>query len=201
MRFPLKITLLPLGVSTFFIYMRPTLSIIFPSIDSKSNIYAGAPHALSFQIYLIYLIIGYLVSQGSFKKLGLKTILLYFFLFSTISILMIMLTQKNGNFYDFDYNNLFLLLMTTFAFESISRIHIKKKWLKFLFTSFAKKSFGIYFIHIILMEYLFTRFDWSDVSRRLRFIIFEFGTILASYLIISLLAKNKKIAKWLFMIK
>jgi len=200
-RLPLKTTLLPLGIITFFIYMRPTLNIIFPKVNSKNNIFDAVPYSISFLFYLIYLIIGYLVSQGSFKKLSSKFILFSFFSFLVASILMVMISQRNGNFYDFNYKNLFLLLMTTFAFEILSRIQIKKERMKSLFKSISKKAFGIYFIHIILMEYLFTQFDWSSFSYRSRFIIFEFGTILASYLIISLLAKNKKIAKWLFMIK
>lgn len=99
------------------------------------------------------------------------------------------------------YSSPGILLTAAFIFAYLKR---KEKYFirfKDAFAYLSKISFAIYFVHIVIMEFINWNFTFSNMHSCFKMILLEVISILGSLLIISIFSKNKICKKYLFMIK
>lgn len=101
--------------------------------------------------------------------------------------------------YNYEFAGLFLCCC--FLFEGIRR---KAHWfrrLQGLVTYLSQISFGIYFVHIMIMECLNWYLDLSMLRRPEKLFFLELVSVGGSILVIALLSRVKVLKKYLFMMK
>ena len=99
------------------------------------------------------------------------------------------------------YSSPGILLTAAFIFAYLKR---KEKYFirfKDAFAYLSKISFAIYFVHIVIMEFINWNFTFSNMHSCFKMILLEVISILGSLLIISIFSKNKICKKYLFIIK
>ena len=158
-----------------------------------------------FSMYVVYLLIGYFISQkgllSKFRTWQLTLLLCISFIAFT-AFQFWFFTRE----YDFvvgnKYRSVFTCLISVFSFELIRRMRVSE-WLANITSKLARISFGIYFVHICIVYAvlaLFEHFSWS-VPKLAMCLILETVSFFGSILIISILKKSKFLAKNLFVIK
>lgn len=93
-----------------------------------------------------------------------------------------------------------ILICAVFLFELFRRFSERLRLLRSWITCLSKISFGIYFVHIVIMESLNWYADWS-LRPAVRMAVLEIVSFGGSILMIWLLAKIPVCKKYLFMIK
>ena len=148
-------------------------------------------------VYVIYLIMGYVVKKGSFKKIPLS-LMIVLLVFGAAGIIMFNVT---ANYYGgAKYTNIFLLIFSVSAFELLSRIPLKGQRSDGAFDvlrSVAKYSFSIYILHCIVIAVINPMVQSIVDNRILQILILWIFGLIVSYLVSVLLSKIPKVGKFL----
>ncbi len=153
--------------------------------------------------YYLYVLLGYWIGKGGLKKLKTTTIIAV----TGISFLVCCGFQfwaysRPANYlvaYDFPL----MPLLTGFLFELLRRSAERFRKLERPITGLARFSFGIYFLHIVIMTTLVTLLsDWQVVLLRpVRLLVLETVSVGLSIVLILPLSKIKFFRKYVFLIK
>ncbi len=152
-------------------------------------------------MYMLYILCGYAISKGALKRLSTKAVFA-----GAIGLLVFLCAYQIFAFsreytYRIAYDNSVLLLWGCFVFEALRRKGELLQFAKRSITYLSTISFGIYFVHIILMEAMDWTLQFNGFTRPAKFIVLEFVSFFGSILLIWLLSKNKHLKRYLFMIK
>ena len=167
---------------------KPTIPTVLDDMNTPS-------------LYLIYIFVGYCISKGVLNKINDWIILLLAITtFVTCCIYQFYAYYMPQN-YLVAYSSPGILITAIFTFEFLRR---KEHWFKMfsgIFAYISKISFGIYFVHIVIVQLFVWHFDFSAWALPLKMIFIEVVSVGGSILIISLFSRIKLLKKYLFMIK
>lgn len=197
---------LPLLVVLVFGFIVPNIDDTLFLIDENMYLYSSVNYANIFSIYMPYLIIGYMIRDGLLDKFSCSKII-----FGTVSMLLITIMYtfwyaEHESYFDVSYYSIFVVLLSALIFEIIRRLgryfddaDLSKNFK--LISYISKISFAIYFIHIIIMEYI--RFNIVSISDSdiIDFVFYDVASVILSILIIYVLSNVKILKKYLFMLK
>ena len=159
-----------LDVTKYFLFLSFLFTFLFPmllkiSIIPKIEYLNQAYHNTNFYLtlgYSSYFVLGYYLSQVQFSKFWKKVIyILGIFGFFFTAVLTIVFSLQNGQpFTDFyDYFSI------TVLFESVAMfVFVRYNYVKFKFFGgfrrltfwLSKCSFGVYLVHVLVLEKLFS---------------------------------------------
>ncbi len=186
-------------------------SFVMTDLNTVLSGIKGASTALSFSLsssnvfslYAIYILAGYFISRGLLNNVRSSLIWIGFiasFLF-TCGIQFWLFGLKVDVI--ISYPSFLLLLCSVFLFELIRRAKLNNSLLYGCAAKLAEISFGIFFVHICIMdgmEVVMNRY-MSQTRYLPRFLILEFVSFFGAILIIQILRRNHWMAKNLFGIK
>ena len=146
-----------------------------------------------FSMYVVYLLLGYyLVHLSGLKRFKTKTIICFGILsFSAYCLFQFWIFTKEYD-YTIGYNSIFPMLVSVCVFELLQRSNYSAI-IKKITAELARISFGIYFIHICIMEGLVVVLDYTgwNITYLYRFLFLELLSFLGSVVIIITLDKIK----------
>ena len=200
--FNLKSLKYPMGLVFILMFIIPTLNIILKTFKLEQY---GNLLDVSFLggTYGIYIISGYLISNGIIKKIKTRWIIIISIMFFVFSC-GIQIYEYNHNIaYNIWYNSPFIFLCTFNLFELFTRINTGKIHTKFMniFTYISKISLAIYFIHIIVEMILSKYIKMFKVCNPVKILILFEISFIFSVLIIWLFSRIKLIKTKILLIK
>lgn len=155
-----------------------------------------------FSIYLVYMILGYYVGKDElFINCSTKTV----FLLAILSYLFCCMYQyyayiRPSN-YLVSYDFIGILICSLSTSEFIKRTEKYYSKIEKIVMYISKIAFGIYFLHIVLMEFLNKYFDFGSISYIGKLVVLELISVGGSILIIWLLSSISFFKKYVFLIK
>lgn len=197
--FSIKTLKIPIIVLLFIYSILPTFNIIF-RIFNINEWYNLIDVSFLGGKYGFYLISGYYLNKKVLKNV--KTWILtainaiVFFLACGIQFL----SFENGIEYNIWYDSIFIIICSIMLFELLTRINIKGK-VKNVYIYISKISFGIFFVHeIVLSLYDLLKID-IIMKKSIQTCILFVMVFLISILFVELLSKIKILRKKLFLLK
>lgn len=196
-----KYFILPMTIAVLSGMVVPLFNAVLDAAGSDYLINFALSIADLFSLYLIYILLGYFISQGLLKKLSdvfVITAAIVSFLLTCAFQFWIYTTDSN---YIVRYDSLLLAICAVFLFEALRRIKNNKGENKIV-TEISKISFAIYFIHIFIMtvlEKVLYRLPFDN--KLINMIALEVGSFVGSVIIIEIFKRIPVIKKHLFMIK
>ncbi len=201
-----KYFLIPSTIVIFCSFILPDLNGILKGIGLNFTLETKLLSANIFSMYIIYLLLGYYISNGFLSKIK-NRFLWCFLIFSFICFCILQIWFYSIDF-DFvvakGYHSIFPMFISVILFELFRRYKEGKiKLLETISTKLSIISFGIYFVHICIMDGLCTIIKYYQINITFlwKFIFLELVSFLGSILIIKLCCKNKVMKKYLFNIK
>lgn len=184
---------------------------VIPSINAVLNL-AGFDYAIEFSPsyygassnlsgYILYVCVGHWISQGGLDRvstwlLAAGCVLLFA---GTCYVQYHAYAQPANYLASYDFFGIVLGSMITF--ELIRRGARFLRSLKRPIAYLSKISFGIYFVHILIMSLLYWYTDIGWGSRTLTLFLYEFLSIGCSVIFIAVLSQAPVLKKYMFMIK
>lgn len=193
--------LIPLSiayVSAFFIpNLNRFLQLIFGDVNQR--IFFGLSITNLFSKYIIYIVIGKWIADQSLKKIHNSVVVLGpVLLVGLMSIYQFWAFSKPGN-HIIEYESTGVLLIAALLFECFRRYEKKfVRWKKTV-VLLSDISFGIYFVHVCIMQGLQVLLP-HRVEYLMRFTILEVISFLGSVIVIQVLRKEQKLSRILFRI-
>ena len=185
------------------------VSMVVPFISNLLGLLGkpGLTNALEgghlFSFYYIYILIGYWIGKGGLEKLKTCTVVLV-----TVGTFLICCGYQHWAYsrpmdYLVSYDFPLLPVCAGFLFELLRRCADGMKKLEKPVTGLARISFGIYFVHIVIMSVLVVLLDrlMPGMYRPVRLIVLEVLSVGMSIGIIWPLSKIKVFKQYLFLIK
>ena len=201
-----KYFLIPAIIVIFCSFILPDVNGILKGIGLSTTLETKLLSANVFSMYVVYLLFGYYISNGALEKIKTKTLcLLLSISFISFCALQIWFYSLEYDFVVADgYRSIFPMIIAIMLFELIRRYkNGKVKILETLSTKLSTISFGIYFVHICIMEGLGTIIKYFNFNITLlwKFLFLEIISFLGAVLIIKLCCKNRIMKRYLFNIK
>ena len=152
-------------------------------------------------VYMVYVFVGFCMSKDLLIKLNDWVVFTLFVTsFGSACYYQYYAYSMPSN-YLVEYQSPAFVLSALFLLEFLKRKEqIFKKFAK-TFIYISKISFGIYFIHIIIVEFLNNYIDFTAWRYPVKMLFLELASVGGSIIIIALLSKIKIFKKYLFMIK
>lgn len=194
------VLLLPAGIVAVNSVILPALNAFF-SMHDLPTYSSKLQEAHLFSILYLYVLGGYFISQGCLSRLSdwLVRLIAYGSFILSCAYQFYCYAQP-VNYLVMDVFPL-VYVCGFFVFELIRRkAHLLSK-LQSPMTYLSTISFGIYFLHVILLNLLTVFMDFSGWNQALKMYFLEAVTVLGSVLIIALLSQIKLLRKYLFMMK
>ena len=202
---PHRVFLLPIIFILIHSYVIPDVSAFLNGFQLKSYLSSALTAGNLFSMYAVFLLIGYWIGEGRLDSIPTTGIaagfLVFFFLMSGLQLWLF--SSPSDLIVEQDYRSFLLFAASICLFELLRRSKGVKKKLQSVCEYLAEISFGIYFVHICIMEginILVARF-LPGVRRFGKFFVLEFVSFFGAVLIIQILRKNKTIGLWLFGIR
>lgn len=197
--FSIKTLKIPMIFLIFVYSILPTLNIIF-RIFNINEWYSLIDVSFLGGKYGFYLISGYYINKKVLKnsKTWILTAIngIAFFLVCGIQIL----SFENEIEYNIWYDSIFLLICSITLFELLTRIKIKSK-IKNIFIHISKISFGIFFVHEIVLSLLGLLNKDIAMKKSVQTCILFIMTFGICICIVELLSKIEILRKRLFLLK
>lgn len=192
--------LIPAALVALSSFLIPNINAFLALIGQSYQLHFEIDAEHLFSPYLLYLVTGYYISRGALRRLGGGWVLAGCFgsLAALCGYQYFAISRPLS--YEIGYHSVGMLILAIFAFEAIRRfLDRDAAFVRYI----AKISFGIYFVHIILMGGLAKGLDHFRITmaKPLRLIVLEAASMVGSVLIIWLLSKFKWGKKYLFLIK
>jgi Uncharacterized protein conserved in bacteria len=187
----LRLPLLVFGIYTF--------GVAF--FDVISNALLGEALSLKFSTgfsggtYGIYILLGYLIKNGSFKKVHPTILLLLVFASIGAGALFQMWSYAHEIKYNIWYDSPIILVGSTSIFVLLSRI-------KFSFesrvTSFMSyHSFGVYLVHLMILRIIKPRIHACDMILPLKVLLLWALSLVITYALVWLISRIPKVGKYI----
>ena len=198
--------LIPMAIVVFCSFVLPDVNGFLNSLGIEETLETKLESANVFSMYVVYLLLGYFISNGALGKFRMSTVAMaaaaMFLAFCAFQF------WFYAQPYDFcvanGYRSIFPLLVAVPTFELLRRWRIREDGRFARVThELAVISFGIYFVHICIMEGLFALITTYglDINYLARFLVLEIVSFVGAALIVDIGRKNKVVAKYLFGIK
>lgn len=197
-----KLLFLPVGLLYTVAMVMPFVNHLLVLLGLKGFDSPLGEHYL-FSFYYIYIIVGYLIGQGALAKLKTSVV-------ATVTALSFFLccgyqlwAYSRPVDYLVAYQFPLLPVCAGFLFELLRRMADRAKKLEKPVTCISRISFGIYFVHIVIMTGLSAILDRyaPGLLRPVRLTVLEVVSVGASIAVILSLSKIKVFRKYLFLIK
>lgn len=195
-----KAMYLPLTVVFLISMVLPFINIIL-EFNGQSQMASELSTSNLCSMYYLYIFAGYAVSCGVLSKMrdwAVAALSLITFGFCCAFQLYAYAQPMN---YLVSYNFPIILMCSVFTFELIRRKADLFNNIQSVITYLAKRCFGIYFVHIVIMELLNWYMSFEGWYRPVKLVFLEAVSLCGSILIIILLSQIKVCRKYLFMIK
>ena len=186
-------------------------SFILPDINLGLRI-LGYDHVLAtqlqsgfiFSMYAVFLLCGYYINRGVLTRI--KTYVLLIVLgCAFVAYCGVQLWTYSLDFdYVIGYESVFPLIISVCLFELLRRIRVgDKNRIRKAATELSRISFGIYFIHICIMEGLWYLIDYKhwQIVYLTKFVFLEGVSFFGAVAIIQVFRRNKWISKHILGIK
>lgn len=187
---------------SFLPYLINIFSLFFEFTLNISPIAFGLDFTPLGGVFLAYVIIGYIIYN--LKLYRFKKIIMIISLFSFLFIVLLQtclfklgLTNYNIILW---YTDPFILIVTIGLFYLFcSKKNMStQSFCQSFFYQISIKSFAIYFIHYPVLIILYQLFEYLPINLIIRSIFLTIFTFTCSYIISSILMKNKKVSLILF---
>lgn len=154
-----------------------------------------------FSMYFLYVLTGYWISQGGMNRLKTWMIAAGAVLSFAFCWAFQYYACGKPETFNLDYDFAMLLVCAAFFFELFRRAapHIKRG--RRVITYLARISFGIYFVHILIMSYLEWHVYYHGWPRPAAMLFLEAVSVGGSIVVIALLSRIPICRKYLFMMK
>lgn len=198
---PKKIIMIPMAATLIYYYLIPTLNDILCGLGSSTF---SVQEDVILPQYLLIVVVGYLISKGVLKNLN-KYLLMLGAVFSfavSVGIQMFLFSQKPDVILRYEFVGFFVCAF--FLFEIFRRYSDRIAGIRPAVEGLSKISFGIYFVHIIIMEILrATTYSFlaTKISQPMILIYLEVVSFIGSIIFIKLVSLIPKAKKYLFMIR
>lgn len=150
---------------------------------------------------MLYVLIGYWISIGGLKRLRKELVACLAGAAFIVCCIFQLYAFSRPNNYLVAYDCSFILITSMFLFEFIRRCKEPERIIKRCITYISKISFGIFFVHILIMTFL-TRFSvLKDLPRPVYLIVLETISVGGSIVLIWLLSHIYICRRRLFLIK
>lgn len=193
---------LPLGLLFAVSMVLPFVNGLLQLLGLETYTTPLGEHYL-FSFYYIYIIVGYWIGKGSLEKLRTGVVAM-----ATAGCFLIccgyqLWAYEQPANYLVAYNFPLMPVCAGFLFELIRRCADGFKRAEKPITCLSRISFGIYFVHIIIMTALTEVLDRfaPGMFRPVRLIVLEIASVGLSVAVILPLSKIKVFRKYLFLIK
>ena len=152
-----------------------------------------------FSVYWLYVFSGYLINK--MKNMGKLRYIYFFIVFFSISVWFQYIAYSRDMKFLLKYQSPIILISSIFLFKVLIGIEIKNVAMCKIITFISKISFGLYFVHIIIMYSIDKYLDWPYNNRPMQFFFLMFFTSILSLLFISISCKSKWVRKICYRIK
>ena len=172
------------------------LSMTYP----EESFVTALQSPISFFVGIV--IVGYYISNGGLSKI--PTVLICAInlgLFTAATRYQLWLYASPYNTL-VAYDSVLLLLCSFTVFELIRRADGKiMHFFSNALAHLSKRCLGLYFVHIIIMEWICWHFDFSNISPLEKMLILESFSLGGALIVVELLGVIKPVKKYLFIIK
>ena len=201
-----KYFLIPMSIVIFCSYIVPDLNNLMWATELSFYFDPKLESANVFSMYVVYMLLGYYLSTGALTKIRNRTLWLSlitaYIIFCVFQIYCY--SVKNDVLIAHDYRCIFPLIIAVALFELMRRYKNGKfQLLETLSTKLSIISFGVYFVHICIMEgltFILNRF-YPNIYLLWKVTLLESVSFFGSIVIIHLCSKNKLMRRYLFNIK
>ena len=198
-----KYFLIPMAIVIFSSFVLPDINGFLGTIGTNFTLDFKLSSTNVFSMYIVYILLGFFISSLKLLEKVKTPILITLFVvsFSSYCAFQFWIYTKEYD-YNVGYDSIFPLLTSVFLFELLRRIDYKE-FIKKVSMKLSRISFGIYFIHICIMEGLVavinhTGWNFTHLSK---FLILESVSFVGSVVVIMIFRKNKWISKNILGIK
>ncbi len=205
-RIDYKYFLIPAAIVIFCSYILPDLNGVVKAFGFETSLETKLESANVFSMYVVYLLLGYYVGRGILSKARTGVLWLVIIVTSVcFCAFQIWFYSKEFNFVvGKDYHSFFPMIIAVATFELARRYRAgSARRLERIATKLSVISFGIYFVHICIMEGLnLVIWHFCPGLRLLwKFIVLEGVSFFGAVLIVNLCSRNRWMRRYLFNIK
>jgi len=201
-----KYFVIPGSIVLFCSFILPDINAVLQAIGHQGVFETRLQSANIFSMYAVFLLFGYFISEGALSRVKTNTLLggmlCVFIAFCAFQFWIY--TTESDYVVGEDYASIFPLIIGVLLFELLHRARINEKsMLARLATELSKITFGIYFVHICIMEGMWQIIDHYGININYlwRFCLLETVSVLGSIVLIQIFRHNKWMSKNLFGIK
>lgn len=196
----LRFIIIPCGIVLLCSSIIPDFNLLMRLLGSEIRIETILRSNNVFSFYFLFVFLGYWISCEGLKKI--KTVWIAFaaiLSFIAVCLFQMIIFQKSIE-YTMDYNFSGILIIAPLMFEWIRRGADRLKKAAQAISYLSRISFGIYFIHILIMNLLYWYIPAFE-SRSLYMLFLEIMSFGLSVGFIATLSQSPVLRKYLFMIK
>lgn len=150
---------------------------------------------------LLYLLLGYVIGSGAFKKIPTWSLCAFFAASFAGSVWYQYYALSMPCHVLVDYSYVTVLVCAAMLFEFLRRLDRQKPSSCKLLTWLSQYAFGFYFIHIMIMETIYWCVDLSGIGRVVRMAMLEAVSLGGSLVVIAALSRIPWCRRYLFMVK
>lgn len=185
-KFSLKILSLPLILVFLRMFVLPLVNSLLAELNLDTMYSATVREANICSMYYVYVFAGYAVSEGKLSGLHTRTVaVLTALVFAVCCGYQLWLYAGPADLM-VDYEHPGILLCAMGLLELLRRGAEHLRGLRPVVTYLAKISFGIYFVHILIMSLLYWHMDFSEWSHPWTLLFLEGVSVGGSILLIAL---------------
>lgn len=199
-RISLRTLLIPCMIVFAGSFLFPSANSILSVVGSQTRLAFAMKSSNLFSFYMLFVLLGYWIGQGGMQKVHTIWVTVGALTTFAGTCAFQMYTFSRPMDFVIDYDFIGILLCAPFTFELIRRGAHWTKRLRGPVIYVSKISFGIYFVHILIMSVLF----WyvTPFCRPFFFMLFlEAASVGGSIILIVLLSQIPLLKQYLFMIK
>ena len=206
-----KFFILPLLIVTASSFILADANGVLSVIGSDQLLELTLESSNIFSMFAVFLLLGYFISQENLlARFRTHTVIMFCIVsFGAFCVFPFWCFSKEPDYVVGEgYKSIFLLIPSVFLFELIRRCRFSMLISK-IGTSLSRMAFGIYFVHICIMElldYIIDSNPWnmeflSGIAYLPKFLVLEIVSFVGSLIIIRMFSTNRWISKNVFGIK
>lgn len=197
-QYDLKVIVKPVTFFSIIIFLCPFLIYIL-NLCGIHDLQVTISLGFSGGVYGIYLVLGYIIKKGYFKKIKSNHLICLFIISLVIIVLIQLYSYKYQLNFKLWYDSPFILLASITLFELISRM----KEINFydIIKLLSKYSFSVFLVHNFFRLPLIPYFAKLPFNYPIKLILLTFTVMIASYILSIAISKIPKIGKYVLYIK
>ena len=201
-KFDIKYLLFPIIVFSAYSFGYPFLNMVSSIL--------GMPLSLQFSlgfsggVYGLYIIYGYLIKKGTFKKIPKYIASLIGMIFFVLTVKMQVYAHKIGLNCNVWYDSVLLMIcavtMMVLFSKILPRIELSIK-VRHIIRNLSKNSFGIYLFHMLVLYFLKPFMLSNSWKYGVKFWVLMIAVFSISWICVEIFSKIPKVGKILFNIR